>query len=165
MKTIAQTLFQLQLIQIENTVIHANNPGRRGDMAEKDTLASLLKQHNKLKKDFEDFVQAVAKDYSKVLFRIDEMEKQVAAIGIDGVVAAPPAVPTDPDELPGANDMEEFKPESFEGGPEKVTGKEPTPEVKKKAEGLFEDGIPLTDEQLAELEKEEPDEGFEDEEE
>ena len=107
-------------------------------MSEAATIKTILRRLDEIEKKHAEFVAAVTKDYSKVLFRMQEIEKQVAAIGVDQVVAAPPAEPTPSDELPGAGDMEQFKPEGFEGGPELITQKEPPKEVKEKAEGLFE---------------------------
>lgn len=131
-------------------------------MSDKETIKTILKRLDDIEKKHQEFVNAVASDYSKILFKIDGLEKQITAIGLEKVAAAPHPKPEDPETLPGAGDMDQFKPETFEGKPEKITAKEPSKEIKDKSEGLFDDGIKLTDEQLKELE--EPDEDFEDEE-
>lgn len=131
-------------------------------MSDKETIKTILKRLDDIEKKHQEFVNAVASDYSKILFKIDGLEKQIAQFGMEKVAAAPKPGPEDPEKLPGMNDLDEFKPETFEGETPRVQAKEPPKEVTEKADGLFDDGIPLTDEQLKELEE---DEAFEDEDE
>jgi hypothetical protein len=122
------------------------------------------KKFDALEKKYQEFVTAVVSDVSKVMFKLDALEKQVAEFGINEVAAGPPPEPTHPDELPGMNDLDEFKPKGFKGDVEMVEVKDVDPEIKEKSKGLFEDGIQLTDEQLLELEASQDDEDQDDEE-
>jgi len=101
-------------------------------------------------------IKAIIEDMSKMAFKIENLENQVAAIGIDKMVAADaaPGPEPEPDDLPGPTDLDEFKPKGFEGSAAGAPPVDKTPdEIKKKAKELF-DGIELTEDQVAELEEE-----------
>jgi len=102
-------------------------------------------------------IKAIIEDMSKMAFKIENLENQVAAIGIDKMIAAPGPEP-EPEPLPGPTDLDQFKPEGFEGSAAGAPPVDKTPEdIKKKAKELF-DGVELTEDQVAELESEDEDE-------
>jgi hypothetical protein len=114
------------------------------------TKISHEQQIQALEKKLQEITEAVVADMSKILFRIDAIDKQLAEIGIKEVAAAPRPEPEDPETLPGMNDLDEFKPEGFEGETPRVAAAKEPPKLDD-GDPFADDGIKLTDEQMAEL--------------